>query len=67
MSESHSIAPALPSRSAVNFQARELAVLANRAIEFSTAGRGADLSAALLQLERMRAVLGDGQKGGADG
>jgi|GEM_PF-2630698 len=50
--------PVLPSRSRVNFDARELVVLARRAAEFSTAGPGCNLSAALHELAQMRAILG---------
>ncbi len=52
------LGPVLPSRLAVLAQARELKALADRAVEFSGSGPTADLTLALAQLERMRAVLG---------
>lgn len=56
------LGPVLPSRVTVHVQARELRDLAQRAVEFSTPGRTLDLAAALLQLDRMRAILGTGEK-----
>jgi hypothetical protein len=50
--------PVLPPRSAIQAQARELKALAMRAEEFAGGGPTANLAAALLQFERMRAILG---------
>ncbi|AKM09863.1 hypothetical protein [Croceicoccus naphthovorans] len=49
--------PILPSRAAVQRQARELRALADRMLEFSGHGPTADLSLAMRQADRMRAVL----------
>lgn len=54
------IGPVLPPRAVVRDMARELQVLATRAVEFSGTGPTADLQAALRQLDAMRAVLGEG-------
>lgn len=53
----------LACRGQVHAQARELEVLAKRAIEFSTPGPKADLTLALRQFEHMRAILGTGEGG----
>jgi hypothetical protein len=54
------LGPMLPRRSDVHSRARELQVLAARAVEFSGTGPTADLAVALRQFEAMRAVLGEG-------
>jgi len=53
------LGPVLPSRFLVWSAARELRVLADRAIEFAGTGPTADLSLALRQFDTMRAVLGE--------
>jgi hypothetical protein len=53
------IGPVLPSRAVVRAMARELQVLAARAVEFSGSGPTADLQLALRQFERIRAILGE--------
>lgn len=60
MSIQSEIGPVLPSKASVRMQARELRVLADRAMEFAGNGPTADLRAALIQFERARALLGDG-------
>jgi len=64
MGAQHEIGPVLPSRSSVMLQAVELRVLAARAVEFAGDGPTADLSAALVQFDRMRALLGPGPEPG---
>lgn len=54
----------LPSRFDVHAQARELLVMAGRALDFAGTGRSADLPRALAELDRMRAVLGEGDRHG---
>lgn len=58
------LGPVLPSRALVWTQARELRVLAERAIEFAGNGPTADLALALKQFDSMRAVLGCADRGG---
>lgn len=58
------LGPVLPARAMVHMQARELAELARRAVEFSGTGPTANLGVALGQLEQMRAILGEGRADG---
>lgn len=53
------IGPTLQPRWIVQTKSRELKVLAERAMEFAGDGPTANLSVALAQFERMRAVLGE--------
>lgn len=54
------IGPTLRPRLLVLQDARELAALAARAVEFAGTGPSADLALAERQFERMRAILGAG-------
>lgn len=58
------LGPVLPTKALVWSQARELRVLAERAMEFAGSGPTADLALALKQLDSMRAVLGCEAPGG---
>lgn len=60
MSARHDVGPVLPPRSLVHQQAVELRALATLAAELSGTGPTADLSRAVAQMERMRAILGPG-------
>lgn len=54
------LGPQLPSRTAVYIQATELHALARLAVEFSSAGPSLDIPRALVQFDRMRAILDRG-------
>ncbi len=54
----HDLGPVLPPAALVRPVAREVLALAQRAVEFSAAGPRQDLAAALVQFERIRALLG---------
>lgn len=53
------LGPVLPSRVAVHQQAREIVELGRLAMEFTALGPMCDLRRALVQLDRIRALLGE--------
>lgn len=54
------LGPVLPPRSAVYAQAAEIMALARLAVEFTAPGAHVDIPRALRQLDRIRAVVGEG-------
>lgn len=53
------LGPSLPSRGSVHARARELLVLAQRAVEFSTPGPRCDLVLAQRQFDTIRGLVGE--------
>lgn len=55
------LGPVLPSRVAVHQQAREIVELGRLAMECSMLGPTCDLRRALVQMDRIRALVGEGR------